>query len=111
MSKSKDIFDLDDLASGDFHERASEIQEKLQDLHVKGSSGGGMVTVEAVATGKLTKVEIDPAAMTESPTVLGDLVKAAVNEALRELGRAASDVMLRDTVGTSPPKMPWQKKS
>jgi DNA-binding YbaB/EbfC family protein len=72
-------------------EQAMQMQQELQRLQeeaekeiVTATAGGGMVTVTATAGGEITKIEIDPKAIDpDDPDMLGDLVTAAVNEALR----------------------------
>src|SRR5262249_56018481 len=79
-------FDLDALMK-----EAQEMQAKVQRLQeeaateiVTATAGGGMVKVTATAGGEIKQIEIDPKAIDPSdPELLGDLVTAAVNEALR----------------------------
>jgi DNA-binding YbaB/EbfC family protein len=76
-------------------QQAAKMQEDLQRMQeeaenevVTASAGGGMVKVTATAGGEIKSVEIDPKAFDPSdPDLLGDLVTAAVNQALRD-GRA-----------------------
>ena len=94
-------FDLDALMK-----QAQEMQAKVQQLQegaagervtataggglvkVTATAGGGLVKVTATAGGEIKQIEIDPKAIDPSdPELLGDLVTAAVNEALRN-GRA-----------------------
>jgi DNA-binding YbaB/EbfC family protein len=64
------------------------MQEEAENEVVTASAGGGMVKVTATAGGEIKSVEIDPKAIDPSdPELLGDLVTAAVNQALRD-GRA-----------------------
>ena len=59
-------------------------QEELADEIVEASAGGGMVTVKATGAGELTEIKIDPKAIDpDDPELLGDMILAAVNEALR----------------------------
>jgi DNA-binding YbaB/EbfC family protein len=65
-------------------EQMQKLQEEATAETVTGSSGGGMVT----AGGELKEIAIDPKAIDpDDPELLGDLVLAAVNQAL-EAGRA-----------------------
>lgn len=69
-------------------EQMQKLQEEATAETVTGSSGGGMVTVVATAGGELKEIAIDPKAIDPAdPELLGDLVLAAVNQAL-EAGRA-----------------------
>jgi nucleoid-associated protein EbfC len=72
-----------------------EMQQKLEQTIVEGSSGGGAVTATMNGKKQLLRVHIDPAAVVSlsgpNPDVemLEDLVVAAVNDA----GRKAEDAM------------------
>jgi DNA-binding YbaB/EbfC family protein len=70
--------------------QAQEMQEKLQrelaETVVESSVGGGMVTVKMSGHKQLVAVKIDPEAMDPAdPTMLEDLIVAAVNEAGRKI--------------------------
>ena len=59
-----------------------QLQEKLAALEVKGSAGGGMVTVTCNGRQEIIRVEIDPeVAVPTDVGLLEDLVRAAVNDA------------------------------
>src|SRR5919206_3616358 len=65
-------------------EEMAQAQEALKDERVDASAGGGMVKVVASGDGRLTSIEIDPAAVDpDDVELLQDMVLAAVNEALR----------------------------
>jgi DNA-binding YbaB/EbfC family protein len=72
-----------------------EMQQKLEQTVVEGSSGGGAVTATMNGKKQLLKIRIDPAAVTSlsgasaDVEMLEDLVVAAVNDA----GRKAEDAM------------------
>lgn len=70
--------------------QAQEMQERLQrelaETIVEASVGGGMVTVRLTGHRQLVSVKIDPEAMDpKDPSMLEDLIVAAVNEANRKL--------------------------
>lgn len=70
--------------------QAQEMQERLQrelnELVVEASVGGGMVTVKMSGHKQVVGVKIDPEAMDPSdPSMLEDLIIAAVNEAGRKI--------------------------
>jgi hypothetical protein len=70
--------------------QAQEMQERLQrelnELVVEASVGGGMVTVKMSGHKQLVGVKIDPEAMDkDDPSMLEDLIVAAVNEAGRKV--------------------------
>jgi nucleoid-associated protein EbfC len=72
-----------------------EMQHKLEQIVVEGSSGGGAVTASMNGKKQLLKIRIDPAAVVSlsgskaDVEMLEDLVVAAVNDA----GRRAEDAM------------------
>jgi len=80
---------------GKLAQQAAKMQEELQRVQaeaeaeiVTATAGGGLVKVTATAGGEVTSIEIDPKAIDPSdPELLGDLVTAAVNQALHD-GRA-----------------------
>jgi hypothetical protein len=78
-----------------------EIQRKLSETVVEGSSGGGAITATMNGKKQLLKIRIDPAAVIglsgTNPDVemLEDLVVAAVNEA----GRKAEDAIKSNVQG------------
>ncbi|HET9229592.1 MAG TPA: YbaB/EbfC family nucleoid-associated protein [Thermoanaerobaculia bacterium] len=70
--------------------QAQEMQERLQrelnELVVEASVGGGMVTVKMSGHKQVVGVKIDPEAMDkDDPSMLEDLIVAAVNEAGRKV--------------------------
>ena len=86
--------------------QAQEMQERLQrelaETIVEASVGGGMVTVRLSGHKQLVSVKIDPEAMhPKDPTMLEDLIVAAVNEAGRKL-----DETLQGKMGSMAASMP-----
>ena len=82
------------------------VQGELENAHVDGSAGGGVVT--AVVTGKqeLVSVTIDPAAVDPSDVeMLQDLIVAAVNDANRASRALAEEKMAAVTGGLRLPGM------
>ena len=70
--------------------QAQEMQERLQrelnELVVEASVGGGMVTVRMSGHKQLVSCKIDPETMDpQDPSMLEDLIVAAVNEAGRKV--------------------------
>jgi hypothetical protein len=69
-------------------EQMQRVQAEANAQMVTGSAGGGTVTVTATAGGEIKEIVIDPKAIDPSdPELLGDLVTAAVNQAL-DAGRS-----------------------
>lgn len=64
-------------------EQLAAAQEKLKDVEVSASAGGGMVKVTATGEMVLKSIEISPEACDpEDVELLQDMVLAAVNDAL-----------------------------
>jgi nucleoid-associated protein EbfC len=62
----------------------AKVQEEAASQVVEASAGGGMVVVKANGAGEVVEITIDPRAIDpDDPELLADLVRAAVNEALR----------------------------
>lgn len=66
-------------------------QERLAQIQVTGTAGGGMVVVTATGKGEILKVQIDKQAVDPRDVpMLEDLVLAAVNAALNSAKEAAA---------------------
>ena len=70
--------------------QAQQMQERLQrelgETIVETSVGGGMVTVKMSGHKQLVAVKIDPEVIDpQDPSMLEDLIMAAVNQATREI--------------------------
>jgi nucleoid-associated protein EbfC len=84
-----------------------EAEESLKHEQVQASAGGGMV--KAVVSGDLVvkQISIDPDAVDpDDPEMLGDLVMAAVNEALRAAQELQATRMDQATGGLGGPGGP-----
>ncbi len=65
-----------------------EAQEELASTVVEGQAGGGVVRIEVTGGMEFRSVHIDPAAVDpDDPTLLEDLVLAALHEAVGEVNR------------------------
>ena len=63
-----------------------QMQRQMANLKVEGSAGGGMVKVEMSGNKEVISVTIDKEAVDpDDVDMLQDLVKAAVNEAVRKV--------------------------
>jgi DNA-binding YbaB/EbfC family protein len=71
-----------------------EAQNKLNDLEIVGTSGGGMVTVLVSGKGTMKKLTIDPKLLSPNEVeIVEDLVVAAFNDAKSKLEAKMSDQM------------------
>jgi DNA-binding protein YbaB len=72
----------------------AQLQERraaLAERTFTGTAGGGAVTAVLRGTGELESVSLDPAVLDPAdPEMVGDLVVAAVNLALRQLQQEAA---------------------
>src|SRR5919201_259090 len=68
---------------GQMQQQMQQAQAELANETVEATAGGGMVTVTANGAGEIKSIRIDPKAIDpDDPEMLGDMVLAAVNEAL-----------------------------
>ncbi len=67
-------------------QQMTDMQQKLEEKSYEAASGGGMVKVTVSGKREITAVSIDPQVIDpDDNEMLEDLIKAAVNEALRKL--------------------------
>ncbi|MBU0935346.1 MAG: YbaB/EbfC family nucleoid-associated protein [Spirochaetes bacterium] len=78
--------------------QAAEMQQKVAAIVVKGSAGGGMVTVTLNGAMEMLAVEIAPEVVDPADTVmLQDLVRAAFNDASDKVKQTMQGEMARNT--------------
>ncbi len=91
--------------------KVGEMQTELESITVEGSSGAGLVTVEATAKGAVKSLKIDPSLLKpEEAEIVEDLVMAAFNDARTKAEAVAQEKMQGLTGGLSLPpgfKMPF----
>lgn len=77
---------------GKMQAELAKAQEELAEAEFEGSAGGGAVKVVVSGSGEALSVSIDPGAVDpEDPSLLEDLVLAAINEAMRTQQEAAQE--------------------
>jgi len=82
-----------------FQERLAKLQEEAGQKTVEATAGGGMVVVRANGRGELLEVKVDPEVVRSGDVeMLGDLVVAAVNEAIKK-GRAQLEESVQSMTG------------
>ncbi len=91
----------------ELQKKMSEAQEKLNQIEVEGSAGGGMVKVTATAKGEIKKIYLDDSLLSSNEKeILEDLIVAATNDAKQKGESAAQEHMQSLTGGLSlPPGM------
>lgn len=87
--------------------RMAELQERLTEVEIEGSSAAGMVRVTLNGKGEARKVNIDPSLMNRDEVeVLEDLLTAAYNDAKAKVEAQVSEKMAELTGGLKlPPGM------
>jgi DNA-binding YbaB/EbfC family protein len=75
-------------------QRAQQVDEALLKLTVTGSSGGGMVVVEADGKGNVKKIRIEPSVVNPADVeMLEDLITVATVDAQKKASEAAQGEM------------------
>lgn len=75
-------------------ERKAEVDSKLAEISVTGTSGGGAVQITLSGDKQVRRVSIAPSAIDPAqPDLLEDLVFTAFSDALRKAEQAAGDAM------------------
>jgi hypothetical protein len=95
----------------EMQQRMGEMQERLAQAEIVGSSGGGLVQVTMTGKGDVKAVKIDPSlAKPDEIEVLEDLVLAAANDARSKVEETAAEQMKEITGGLDLPggfKLPF----
>jgi DNA-binding YbaB/EbfC family protein len=89
--------------------RLEKVQAELENMSVSGSSGGGMVSVDADGKGQITKVRVDPSIVNASDVeMLEDLLLVALRDAQQKSAELAKQEMSKLTGGLGLPfKLPF----
>ncbi len=87
--------------------KMAEAQEKLNEIEVEGTSGGGLVKVVTTAKGSYKRISIDDSLLkSEEKEILEDLIIAAINDAKQKSEQVAQEEMKSITGGLPlPPGM------
>ena len=82
--------------------KMAEAQNKLNDIEVEGTSGGGLIKVTATAKGSFKRISIDDSLIKkDEKEILEDLIVAAINDA-KEKGEAAAQEEMKNLTGGLP---------
>ena len=91
--------------------RMAEMQEKLAEIEINGSAGGGMVVVTLNGKGEMRQVKIDPSLLEPNEVeILEDLIVAANNDAKVKVESHLQEEMSKMTGGMNLPggmKLPF----
>jgi DNA-binding YbaB/EbfC family protein len=102
-----------DFSLGNLLQKAQEIQSKVKESQaqlagqtVTASAGGGMVTATVNGAGQLLSIQMEKEIINpEEREMLGDLIVAAVNEALTKYRDLTAQEMSKVTGGLNLPKI------
>lgn len=86
-------------------DKMTEMQKKIEEQEVEGSSGGGVIKVLVNGKNEIKSLKIDPTLINaEEVEVLEDLLIAAINDANKKLKESAANQMgsLSDGMGLPP---------
>lgn len=75
------------------------LQEELENMEIQGESGAGLVTIVMTGKREVRKVTIDPSLVNDDKDMLEDLVAAAINDAVRKVGKLKKEKMSEVTAG------------
>lgn len=91
-------------------QKMAEVQEKLNQAELTGSSGGGLVQVMMNGKGEVKSLKIDPSLIDPKEVeVLEDLIIAACNDAKSKIEQHMTEEMSKVTGGLNLPgfKLPF----
>ncbi|MEN8134490.1 MAG: YbaB/EbfC family nucleoid-associated protein [Thermodesulfobacteriota bacterium] len=98
-----DIQKLMEQAKG-FQEKMASMQEELANKQVSSTVGGGMVSVTVNGRSEIVDLKIEPEVINpDDPQMLQDLVKAAVNDAMKKAAEMGKSEMAKLTGGLNIP--------
>ena len=82
--------------------KMAEAQEKLNEIEVEGTSGGGLVKVLSTAKGIVKKISIDESLLNKDEVeILEDLIVAAINDA-KQKGETVTQEEMKSLTGGLP---------
>ena len=86
----------------ELQKKMSEAQEKLNNIEVEGTSGGGLIKVTATAKGAFKRISLDISLLkSDEKEILEDLIVAAINDA-KQKGEAAAQEEMKNLTGGLP---------
>jgi len=88
--------------------KIAEAQEKVELTEADGVAGAGLVKMTLRGKGEMVSLDIDPSLLSDDAEILEDLIKAAHNEARRNL-EAATEAAMKDATSGIGGMMPGFK--
>lgn len=94
MQSMEEMIQAAQKAAETIQTQMNEMQAKLDNIEVEGSSGGGVVKVRCTAKGRMLGVQIDDSLMVPTEKqMLEDLITAAFNDARDKADRVSNEQM------------------
>jgi len=94
MQSMEEMIQAAQKAAETIQTQMNEMQVKLDNIEVEGSSGGGVVKVRCTAKGRMLGVQIDDSLMVPTEKqMLEDLITAAFNDARDKADRVSNEQM------------------
>lgn len=88
----------------EMQQKMAQMQEKMGEITMEGTAGGGLVTVTLSGKGDLKKVKIDPTLLNkEEGEILEDLLVAAFRDGKEKVDTYMGEQMQQVTGGLSLP--------
>ena len=82
--------------------KMADAQDKLKEIEVEGTSGGGLIKVVATAKGEFKRIFIDESLLkSEDKEILEDLIIAAINDA-KQKGEIVAQEEMKSLTGGLP---------
>ncbi len=82
--------------------KMAEAQDKLNEIEVEGTSGGGLVKITATAKGAFKRISIDDSLLkSDEKEILEDLIIAAINDA-KQKGETVAQEEMKSLTGGLP---------
>ena len=91
----------------EIEEKIQDSQEKIKQIKVEGSSGGGLVKVILNGDSEIEKIDISEKIFSEDKTMLEDLIVAAHNEAKKNLKTKTTEEITKATGNFGIPGFKW----
>ncbi len=86
----------------ELQKKMADAQDKLKEIEVEGTSGGGLIKVISTAKGEFKRISIDSSLLkTEEKEILEDLIIAAINDA-KNKGEIVAQEEMKSLTGGLP---------
>ena len=93
--------------ANELEEKIKDSQEKIRQIKVEGSSGGGLVKVILNGNSEIEKIDISEKVFSEDKGLLEDLIVAAHNEAQKNLKTKTTEEITQASGNFGIPGFKW----